>query len=42
MTRCLIDDYFSKALAVLSDISIEEGKKKFLLELAGQMVNRET
>lgn len=42
MTRLLIDDYFSKALAVLSDISIEEGKKKFLLELAGQMVNRET
>jgi geranylgeranyl diphosphate synthase type II len=41
MTRLLIDDYFSKALAILSGIKIEESKKKFLLELAGQMVDRE-
>lgn len=42
MTRQLIDDYFSKALSVLSKIKIEESRKKVLLELAGQMVDRET
>jgi geranylgeranyl diphosphate synthase type II len=42
MTRQLIDDYFSKALSVLSGIKIEESRKKVLLELAGQMVDRET
>jgi geranylgeranyl diphosphate synthase type II len=42
LTRALIDEYFAKALAIIEQINIPGGKKQTLLELAGQMVNRET
>ncbi|MEI6884189.1 MAG: polyprenyl synthetase family protein [Bacteroidota bacterium] len=42
LTRELIGEYFSKALSIMEKIHIPEYKKQILLEIAGQMVNRET
>ena len=42
LTRSLIDEYFAKALNIITRINIPEGRKQILLELAGQMVNRES
>jgi len=42
LTRSLIDEYFSKAMEILALINIPEKRKNVLLELAGQMVDRES
>jgi geranylgeranyl diphosphate synthase type II len=41
LTRSLIDEYFARALEILTRIHIPEERKHILLELAAQMVNRE-
>jgi len=42
LTRTLIDEYFTKALGIIEQINIPADRKQTLLEIAGQMVNRET
>ena len=42
LTRELIDEYFTKALGIIEQINIPADRKQTLLEIAGQMVNRET
>ncbi|MCX6242034.1 MAG: polyprenyl synthetase family protein [Bacteroidetes bacterium] len=42
LTRSMIDEYFTKAIEIMSRINIPEDRKQILLEIAGQMVNRET
>ncbi|MEI8005482.1 MAG: polyprenyl synthetase family protein [Bacteroidota bacterium] len=42
VTRALIDEYFAKALSIIEQINIPANKKQTLLEIAGQMVNRES
>ena len=42
LTRTLIDEYYAKALSIMDQINIPEERKHILLDLAGQMVNRDT
>jgi len=42
LTRSLIDEYFAKALETIALINIPAERKQSLLEVAGQMVDRES
>jgi len=42
LTRSLIDEYFGKALEIIGRINIPDEKKQMLLEVAAQMVDRES
>jgi len=42
LTRSLIGEYFSKAMEIIDQINILPERKQILLEIAGQMVNRES
>ncbi|MFZ4572134.1 MAG: polyprenyl synthetase family protein [Bacteroidales bacterium] len=42
LTRSLIDEYYAKALEIIARIDISDDRKQILLEVAGQMVNRES
>jgi len=41
LTRSIIDEYYAKALGIMAGIDIPEDRKLLLLEIAGQMVNRD-
>jgi len=42
LTRSMIDQYYAKALDIMEGINMPGERKQILLELAGQMVNRES